>query len=163
MIDKDTGVVEINVRRAGLEDADAIAGIHTAARREAMPYLPQLHTDEETRDWIARVVLPTQQVWVAEREGQVIGVAVLDGSTLEHLYVLPEEQGGGVGSALLEKVRATSPGGLTLWTFQRNAAARSFYERRGFTAVEFTDGSGNEEQEPDVRYQWVAIADDRTG
>ena len=146
---------ETHLRRARPEDADAIVHIHTAARREAMLYLPELHTDEETRDWIARVVLPTQQVWVAEREGRVIGVAALDVSTLEQLYVLPGEQGHGVGSALLEKARELSPDGLTLWTFQRNAAARAFYERRGFTAVEFTDGSGNEEQEPDVRYEWA--------
>jgi hypothetical protein len=51
-----------------------------------------------------------------------------------------------------------SPGPLTLWTFQRNTAARAFYERRGFTAVELTDGSSNEESEPDVRYVWTATA-----
>jgi GNAT superfamily N-acetyltransferase len=148
-------VAAIDLRRARPEDADVIAHIHTAARHQAMPYLPDLHTDEETRDWIASMVLPSQQVWVAEREGRVIGVAALEGPTLEQLYVLPEEQGRGVGSALLEKARELSSGGLTLWTFQRNAAARAFYERRGFTAVKFTDGSGNEEQEPDVRYEWV--------
>jgi hypothetical protein len=41
-----------------------------------------------------------------------------------------------------------------LWTFQANAPARRFYERHGFGAVEFGDGSGNEEGEPDVRYVW---------
>ncbi|GHD97675.1 hypothetical protein GCM10010339_00960 [Streptomyces alanosinicus] len=47
-----------------------------------------------------------------------------------------------------------SPGGLSLWTFQVNKPAHRFYERHGFTAVESTDGSGNEEREPDVRYVW---------
>jgi putative acetyltransferase len=42
---------------------------------------------------------------------------------------------------------------LRLWTFQRNAGARRFYERNGFAAVELTDGLGNEEREPDVRYE----------
>ena len=41
---------------------------------------------------------------------------------------------------------------LSLWTFQRNAAARRFYERRGFTLVEETDGSRNMEKEPDALY-----------
>ncbi|WP_298279395.1 hypothetical protein [uncultured Bradyrhizobium sp.] len=45
-----------------------------------------------------------------------------------------------------------------LWTFQRNARARRFYEARGFVAVEQTDGSRNEEQEPDVRYLWTRVA-----
>ena len=43
---------------------------------------------------------------------------------------------------------------LQLWTFQGNVKARAFYERRGFTAAEFTDGEGNEERLPDVRYEW---------
>ncbi len=43
---------------------------------------------------------------------------------------------------------------MQLWTFQRNARARRFYEARGFVPVEATDGSRNEEKEPDVRYLW---------
>ena len=42
---------------------------------------------------------------------------------------------------------------VDLWTFQRNAGARRFYERNGFVAMEFTDGASNEEREPDVRYR----------
>ncbi len=89
----------------------------------------------------------------------MIGFAALDGTVLDQLYVMPEEQGSGAGSALLEKVRELSPRELSLWTFHRNAPARAFYERRGFVAVEFTDGSGNEEREPDVRYEWTALSD----
>ena len=44
--------------------------------------------------------------------------------------------------------------GLTLWTFQRNAQARRFYEAHGFVASEFTDCSHNEEREPDMLYAW---------
>jgi len=32
--------------------------------------------------------------------------------------------------------------------------ARAFSERDGFTAVEFGDGSGSEERQPDIRYAW---------
>jgi RimJ/RimL family protein N-acetyltransferase len=42
---------------------------------------------------------------------------------------------------------------LRLYTFQCNEGARRFYERNGFTAVAFGDGSGNEEGEPDIRYE----------
>jgi GNAT superfamily N-acetyltransferase len=147
-------VTGVTLRPATPDDADAIAVVHRAARREAMPWLPVLHSDEETRAWIRDVVQPRQAVWVAVREGQVIGVAALDGGMLEQLYVLPEAQGRGIGSTLLAKARHLCPGGLDLWTFQRNAAARAFYERQGFVAVETTDGSGNEEREPDVRYRW---------
>jgi ribosomal protein S18 acetylase RimI-like enzyme len=67
--------------------------------------------------------------------------------------VLPGYQGQGVGSALLA-VAQNASATLQLWTFQSNAGARRFYEGRGFIAVEQTDGSGNEEHEPDVRYRW---------
>ena len=49
-------------------------------------------------------------------------------------------------------LRATLPG-LHEPHIQRNAGARRFYERNSFVAVEFTDGNGNEEREPDVRYE----------
>jgi hypothetical protein len=43
---------------------------------------------------------------------------------------------------------------LELWCFQANARARRFYEARGFRPIRFTDGDGNEEKTPDVRYRW---------
>ena len=46
------------------------------------------------------------------------------------------------------------PDGLQLCSFQVNGPAQRFYERHGFIAVEHTDGSGNEEHEPDIRYVW---------
>ena len=39
-------------------------------------------------------------------------------------------------------------------TFQRNANARRFYEARGFALVRQTDGSDNEEKEPDALDLW---------
>jgi hypothetical protein len=44
---------------------------------------------------------------------------------------------------------------LALWTFQRHANARSFYEAHGFRCVRFTAGRDNEEHEPDALYEWT--------
>ena len=55
----------------------------------------------------------------------------------------------------LAKAKALSPGGLHLYTFQRNVRARAFYEKHGFTVFDMNDGSRNEEKEPDVRYVWT--------
>ena len=143
------------IRLAQTRDGDAIAEVHTVSMREALPYLPELHTDDETRAWVANVVLPRQEVWVAEIAGRIVGVAALDGDMLAQLYILPGEQSRGIGSALLAKARARRPAGLRLYAFQRNTRAREFYERRGFVAIAFGDGSSNEESEPDVLYQWT--------
>jgi ribosomal protein S18 acetylase RimI-like enzyme len=79
---------------------------------------------------------------------------VLDGDWVGQLYLDPGSIGRGLGTRLLELAKARRPGGLQLWTFASNVRAQRFYERHGFTVVERTDGSGNEERAPDVRYAW---------
>ena len=140
------------LRPARPEDAADISEVFLAARREALPNLPMVHTDAEVRTWIAGVVLPTTTVWVAETDGTVVGFFSLDGQTLEHMYVHPDYQRAQIGTALLEHARLLSPERLRLYTFAQNNGARRFYERHGFRAIAF--GSDNEENQPDVLYEW---------
>jgi ribosomal protein S18 acetylase RimI-like enzyme len=146
--------MRFSIREARAEDGPAIADVHIEAMREAMPYLPELHTDAETRAWVRDVVLPTHEVHVAEADGRVVGYAALSAEVLEQLYVLPAFQGMGIGSSLLDLAKGGRPDGFQLWVFQRNARARRFYESRGFRLVRLTDGSANEEREPDALYEW---------
>ena len=140
--DVDVSLEHLTIRTARSADADVIAGIHRLARRVAMPFLPELHGEADTRASVASCVLPSCAVWVAEREGRVVGYAALADQVLEHLYVEPDSQGQGVGSALLARAQLESPERLELWTFQRNVQARRCYEQRGFRAVELTNGAG---------------------
>jgi GNAT superfamily N-acetyltransferase len=78
---------------------------------------------------------------------------LIDGDSLRDLYVRPDWQGRGIGRALLDKAKALNSRRLTLWTFERNANARAFYEAMGFCVIGRTDGR-NDENEPDVRYAW---------
>jgi ribosomal protein S18 acetylase RimI-like enzyme len=149
------GGTPFRIRPAQAEDVAGIATVHRLSLRAAMPYLPELHTPEEDRAWVAETVLPNQEVWVAEADGRVVGVASLDQhDMLTQLYIDPGYQGRGIGSALLARAKDARPGGFSLYAFQRNTRARAFYERRGFVAMAFGDGSGNEEGEPDVLYRW---------
>jgi len=84
----------------------------------------------------------------------MVGLIAFRDDWIEQLYVLPEVQGCGVGSELLQIAKRAFDC-LQLWTFQRNLRARRFYEERGFALVEETDGAGNEEKEPDARYLWT--------
>jgi ribosomal protein S18 acetylase RimI-like enzyme len=143
-----------SVRAARTEDAPAIAAVHMEAQRDAMPYLPELHSAEETLAWAREVVLENYEVTVAEADGRVVGYAALSADVLEQLYVLPAFQGIGVGSSLLDLAKRARPDGVRLWVFQRNAGARRFYEARGFRLVQLTDGADNEEGEPDALYEW---------
>ncbi|MEW2180132.1 GNAT family N-acetyltransferase [Streptomyces sp. NPDC005406] len=147
------------LREARVEDAERLTRLFLDSRAAAMPYLARVHSDEATLGWMTHVVLPGTDVWVAElRESggaaRPVGFVSLDGEELEHLYLRPDMRRRGIGTLLLAKARERSPQGLALHAFQRNADARAFYERHGFTAVAFDDGSRNEENEPDVRYRW---------
>jgi ribosomal protein S18 acetylase RimI-like enzyme len=84
----------------------------------------------------------------------VIAFVGLGDDSVRHLWVQPEAQNRGVGTALLEVAKERRPEGLQLWVFQKNVGARRFYERHGFTLAKLTDGSRNEEREPDALYVW---------
>ena len=141
------------LRLAVADDADVIAAIHLAAFRATYVF-PPAHADEEVRSWVAGHLLPETETWVAELDGAVVAFCSLREGWIEQLYVAPGHTGGGIGSRLIELAKSRQPEGLQLWTFQVNVGARRFYERHGFRAVELTDGAGNEERQPDVRYAW---------
>ena len=137
-------------------DAEAIADLYLAARADALPFLMRMHTDAEVRAWVAGNVFRQGQVAVARQHGRIVGFAALNGDELDQLYVSPGYYRQGIGSRLLAWAKDESPGRLHLFTFQRNARARAFYEAHGFQATDFSDGSRNEEREPDMRYAWKA-------
>jgi ribosomal protein S18 acetylase RimI-like enzyme len=146
--------LSFEIVEATQDDAPAIAEIHLIARRVAMPYLARPHTDEETRVWFAGCVGdPPAAWWVARLGGRTVGYMLIDGEDLDHLYVHPDSQGHGVGTALLRKALSLSPRRVVLATSQRNTYARTFYENHGFRVTHFTEGD-NEEHEPDVHYVW---------
>jgi putative acetyltransferase len=151
-------VVTVHLRAGRIEDADVLAAIHIRSRAAAMPWLPVLHDEAETRSWMRDVVLAHQQVLVAERDGRPVGFAAVEGDWLEQLYVEPEALGTGVGRRLLDAVKAEHPGGLALYVFARNSRARRFYEAAGLVVSAEGDGSGNEEGQPDCTYVWPGSA-----
>lgn len=120
----------------------------------ALPSVRRAHGDDEVREWFAAVIVPERESWVAVDNDRVVGLLVLAETELEQLYLDPEERGHGLGDRFIELARQRRPDGLSLRTFQVNEPARRFYERHGFTEAERTDGSGNEEREPDIRYRW---------
>jgi GNAT superfamily N-acetyltransferase len=146
----------VEVRLAGAADAEAVGEVFVASF-SGLRYLPPIHTDEEKRRWINEEVLPEQEVWVAEQEGRVVGFAAIKDDTLELLYVHPDAQSSGVGTALLARAKMQRPAGFQLWVFQQNPGARRFYERHGCRLVRLTDGAGNEEREPDALYEWRPV------
>ncbi len=142
------------VRRAIQPDAPAIAEVYLTSFHATYDF-PLAHTDDQVRGWVRDKLVATEETWVAVDNERVVAMMVLAPGYLEQLYVAQDRLGRGIGRRLMDLAKERSPEGLTLWTFQVNERARRFYERNGFVAVEFTDGSGNEERQPDVRYEWT--------
>ena len=142
------------IRQLELSDTDAAARVHRAAFDRALPWLTGLHTPDEDRWFYREHVFKTCSLWGAFQGAAMTGIVAFRNDWIDQLYVLPEAQGSGVGGELLQIAKRASDR-LQLWTFQRNARARRFYEARGFALVEETDGSRNEEKEPDARYLWT--------
>lgn len=131
-------------------DAPDVAALFAASRHAAMPWLPVLHTPEEDVEFFASEA-ESATGWGAVGNGRLVGFALARDGWLNHLYVAPDARGRGVGSDLLSRVLAASPSTIDLWAFARNEPALAFYARHGFEVIERTDGSANEEGEPDVR------------
>lgn len=119
-----THAAPVEIGAADAARAEAIADIHLRASRAAMPYLRRPHSDDATRAWFAGTLRDDPSGWwVAVSGDRVVGYMQLTGDSVEHLYVSPDWQGRGVGSALLAKSKTLSPGALLLWTFQRNTVS----------------------------------------
>ena len=141
------------LRKATADDAGDIAGVLTASFR-LLTFLPVLHTPEEDRGFIADVILTRCDVILAEDHSGIVAFLARQGEEVRLLYTRPDRIGRGAGTQLIEATKQSGVTALELWCFQANTRARRFYEARGFRAIRFTDGAGNEERTPDVRYRW---------
>jgi GNAT superfamily N-acetyltransferase len=113
--------------------------------------MPVLHTPDEDLAFICDAVLPRQQVTVAEAGRGIVGFIAVEDDWIEQLYLDPAWTGKGIGGRLLVQATVGMPV-VQLRCFQANHGARRFYERCGFAAAAFGDGSGNEEGLPDILY-----------
>lgn len=142
----------VTLRPAAADDLADIAVLFRRVREATRPFRPDLHTPEEDRAFLGKV-MRNDRLWVAEANGAIVGFIGYRAGFIDHLYVDLGRQGRGIGTALLQKAMDDEPV-LRLWVFQENAAARRFYERRGFRLVRETDGRDNEEKQPDALLEW---------
>jgi ribosomal protein S18 acetylase RimI-like enzyme len=152
------GAVTPDLRAARLGDAGAVADVYLRSRKELVACAPLAHSDEAVREWVRERLIPAARTTVALVQGRVVGLLAVSQDAefgwIDQLYVLPGWVGRGIGTRLLDLARAELTPPVRLYTFQCNQLARGFYERRGFRAIAFGDGSANEERCPDILYEW---------
>lgn len=102
------------------------------------------------------------EFWVAESRGRIVGYVrfvLPDGRRvgwLDDLYVRPEHAGRGVGTALLDVVKAALPGGFGLWTYASNRPAGAFYAAHGLREVSRTPPERALPGEAEVEWEWAS-------
>jgi putative acetyltransferase len=141
------------LRQLAIEETDQAAAVLRASYDQALPTLAGLHTPDEDRWFFRERVFAESQLWGYFNDSELVGIIAFHEGWIDQLYILPAWQRRRIGTALLQ-VAQDRFDRLSLWTFQRNKRARSFYERHGFVAMSETDGSRNEEKDPDVMYSW---------
>lgn len=147
------GIVAIETRRAGPQDAGEIAAVHDSAWTTAYAGLvPHKALSRMIRRrgarWWENAIRRSTVVLVIEMAGQVAGYATLGRnrvSTLPHageiyeLYLLPEYQGIGLGARLFlaarGELRRRGLKGAVVWVLADNAPAIGFYRNAGGRVV----------------------------
>jgi ribosomal protein S18 acetylase RimI-like enzyme len=144
----------MEIRRLRGDEVGAVVRLWRRSRDASQPWLEARmgRTAEDDLRFFEGTIAKENDVWVAV-DGGAVGFLAIRGERVGWLYVDPPAQGRGIGTALLDKAKALSPEGLTLFTHQRNGRARAFYEQRGFRAVRL-GVSPPPESEPDVLYRW---------
>ncbi|MBP2228346.1 GNAT family N-acetyltransferase [Azospirillum agricola] len=123
----------IVIRMARATDAPRCAEIFLHGRRTAFSWHP---ADRFGLDDYYDCV-QEDEVMVAEVDGLVVGFVSIDESErfIHNLFIDAAWHKRGIGSALLREALALLQGSAQLACAARNAAARAFYEHKGWTPV----------------------------
>ncbi|MER6085105.1 GNAT family N-acetyltransferase [Streptomyces sp. NPDC001833] len=124
------------MRPASDADVEAVAELRALVLRDDLERLGRY--DERRVRQRLRDGYDADHTWVIEAGGAFAGCVALrptgDAHWLEHFYLAPHAQGGGIGSAVLRELleRCDRDGVTVRLNVLRGSAARRLYERHGF-------------------------------
>jgi N-acetylglutamate synthase-like GNAT family acetyltransferase len=130
-----------NIRRCAASDFPVILAIINAAAQRYRGVIPddRWHEPYMPEDQLRSEIRSGVEFWAVEEQERVTGIMgiqpVKDVVLIRHAYVLPGEQGKGVGSALLRHLRTLTDTPILIGTWADASWAIGFYQRHGFTLV----------------------------
>jgi ribosomal protein S18 acetylase RimI-like enzyme len=145
------------LRPARSTDAGKIGDILNRFQNDT-DWMPKLYSGAQVIAYCGEMI---ERGWVivamdmsgSAEQGTVIGFIARDGEEICSLYVSHKAKGKGVGQLLIDDAKSHADQ-LRVQVFEVNGGARRFYRRIGFNETGQGDGSGNDENLPDVSYVW---------
>ena len=115
---------------------DTAARVHALSWRAShaeicAPAFLSVHTEERQQEYLRKKLQGGSWIFLLTDDIPV-GLVAVTGNQIEDLYVLPDQQGRGYGTALLVHAIRECAGTPTLWVLETNRRAIRFYERHGF-------------------------------
>jgi putative acetyltransferase len=120
----------VSIRPAGEPDFDALTDVWERAARSTHSFMDDSDF-VANRPYIRDLYLPSMDVWAAVEDDEPIGFVGARESHVELLYIAPEAQGRGIGTALLAHV-AGGEGPSSVEVYADNTAGLGFYLSQGF-------------------------------
>ena len=122
-------VTEHNIHDAGRIHAESWRESHKSFCSEEFV---ARHTEEAQTEYIRSEIAKGKDFYMLI-DRKPVGIVSLQNGLIENLYILPNEQGKGYGTSLLQYVLQLYDGVPSLWVLSNNDRARTFYEKYGFT------------------------------
>jgi ribosomal protein S18 acetylase RimI-like enzyme len=117
------------------EDLEGISRTHWRACRIAYRFMGWSYSLDEVRCWYAGRMKEWDWGQVACAGEAVVGFVAATGPHVDQLFVDPDHQRAGLGSALLRAMLERRLRPVTLDVFADNHPARDLYEKFGFRQV----------------------------
>ncbi|OOC64649.1 GNAT family N-acetyltransferase [Brucella intermedia] len=132
--------MKTTIRSAYEADAEDISSVIISALREtnANDYSPEIiaRVEQSFSAVAVRRLIKNRTVFVAIRNGEIVGTASLDGKVVRTVFVSPANHGQGVGTQLMaEIVQTARASGIAVLTVPSSITAESFYSKLGFVAT----------------------------
>jgi putative acetyltransferase len=119
------------------DDVEAVGQVWLAASLKAHDFVPEEFWHADHKVMVSKI-LPVSHGYVHETNGEIDGFVVLGSGEksnfMEALFVRPQDQGQGIGTQLLNHVKAMrNP--LKTNVYKKNQRSFEFYKSRGFRVV----------------------------
>jgi ribosomal protein S18 acetylase RimI-like enzyme len=124
--------VAYSIRLLQPDDLEGISRVHWRACRIAYRFMGWSYSLDEVRRWYADKMTEWDWGQVACAGEVVVAFIAATGPHIDQLFVDPDHQRAGLGSALLGAMLERRLRPITLCVFAENRPARSFYEKFGF-------------------------------